>query len=571
MPKVDSEKPVRNVRAGPQARADSAAVLEGESVLIDVAANDLAANASSLWGLVQDDMGILTEEGDTIWLDSGASISFVGGQVLYDAGTAFDYLGAGEIAEDSFTYSIRMANGRVSYATVTVTITGDNTPPDPVDDAFAVSESGTTILDVLANDTDDDADPLTVVSVTQPVEGSVSIDGLGNVVFDPGTTFAGLSVGQTATVEFEYTISDGSGGSDTATAVITVQGEGVFTPPIVSDSETTTLVNGQDVTLTLSGEGQTNDGDASITIEVGLGLVAQPIINIFYVIDISGSTQGTFAGTPVGDVNGDGRPNTVLDAEIASLLALTAEIQSLGFPPGNVTVTIVPFNNTADPTTVASAGGAFSTTTFSSGNIAGINSYLTGLDYGGTTNYEAALDSVLAELAVLDPTGTENNFVYFLSDGIPTVPSGTIAQRIAAYTDEVQDLIVNYGAQISGIGLDGSATPLDPQFLNALDNTGGAQFVNNTDALGAALLGSPIPSGSVTDLVLTVDGVVVAEIDETDLVSGPFGLSINTSVDELSPYLGDDSEVLVQITFDDGSVLDATITVDGVLPASYDI
>jgi hypothetical protein len=47
-----------------------------------------------------------------------------------------------------------------------------------------------------------------------------------------------------------------------------------------------------------------------------------PPFNIAIVIDVSGSTGGSFGGTPVGNPNGDGRSNTILDAEIDSIIKM---------------------------------------------------------------------------------------------------------------------------------------------------------------------------------------------------------------------------------------------------------
>ena len=68
---------------------------------------------------------------------------------------------------------------------------------------------------LLANDTDADDDTLTIQSVQNATNGTVSIDGSGNVVFTPDT-------GYTGEASFSYTVSDGNGGTDTATATINV-------------------------------------------------------------------------------------------------------------------------------------------------------------------------------------------------------------------------------------------------------------------------------------------------------------------------------------------------------------
>jgi hypothetical protein len=80
--------------------------------------------------------------------------------------------------------------------------------------------------------------------------------------------------------------------------------------------------------LTINAPSRTTTATADIALEIGLGPVPQPQMNIVYVVDISGSTTDRFAGTSVGDLNQDGSANTILDAEIASLIRLTERIRT---------------------------------------------------------------------------------------------------------------------------------------------------------------------------------------------------------------------------------------------------
>jgi hypothetical protein len=92
-----------------------------------------------------------------------------------------------------------------------------NTPPDAVDDVRP--PIGPTV-EVLANDSDPDGDQLTVTDYTQPVRGSVSCtpDGICTVdIGGNGDDPCGNPPGPGA-YDFQYTVSDGRGGSDTATA-----------------------------------------------------------------------------------------------------------------------------------------------------------------------------------------------------------------------------------------------------------------------------------------------------------------------------------------------------------------
>ncbi|HEX2120837.1 MAG TPA: Ig-like domain-containing protein, partial [Thermoanaerobaculia bacterium] len=95
------------------------------------------------------------------------------------------------------------------------TCAGANTDPDAVDDAFSVSQdSGANVLDVLANDTDADGDPLVVTAVTQGANGSVSNNGT-SVSYTPNAGFTGSD-------SFTYTLDDTAGGTDSASVSVTV-------------------------------------------------------------------------------------------------------------------------------------------------------------------------------------------------------------------------------------------------------------------------------------------------------------------------------------------------------------
>jgi hypothetical protein len=81
------------------------------------------------------------------------------------------------------------------------------------DSATTVQGQSITIL-VLFNDYDPDEDPLTITGKTNGANGSVTNNG-NNVTYTPNAGFTGND-------SFTYTISDGNGGTDTATVSVTV-------------------------------------------------------------------------------------------------------------------------------------------------------------------------------------------------------------------------------------------------------------------------------------------------------------------------------------------------------------
>ncbi|GDY23243.1 hypothetical protein LBMAG56_45900 [Verrucomicrobiota bacterium] len=76
-------------------------------------------------------------------------------------------------------------------------------------------------IPVLANDTVQNGQPLSIVSFTQPGGGLVSPNGDGTLRYTPLTNFMGLDT-------FTYTISDGAGGTSTATVTVTVNSPGLL-------------------------------------------------------------------------------------------------------------------------------------------------------------------------------------------------------------------------------------------------------------------------------------------------------------------------------------------------------
>ena len=98
---------------------------------------------------------------------------------------------------------------------VTITV---NTPPAAADDATSTPQDTPKDIDVLANDTDADSDPLTVSSVTQPANGTVVNNGT-DVTYTPNAGYTGIDT-------FTYTASDGRGGTDTAIVTVTVTESG---------------------------------------------------------------------------------------------------------------------------------------------------------------------------------------------------------------------------------------------------------------------------------------------------------------------------------------------------------
>ncbi|ACE83120.1 retention module-containing protein [Cellvibrio japonicus] len=100
---------------------------EGGSKTISAAngllANDTDADGHSL--TVTHINGVAVTDGQVITLSSGASLTIhANGSFSYAANSAYDYLKAGEVATNSFTYTVSDGHGGTSTATATMTIIG---------------------------------------------------------------------------------------------------------------------------------------------------------------------------------------------------------------------------------------------------------------------------------------------------------------------------------------------------------------------------------------------------------------------------------------------------------------
>ena len=105
---------------------------------------------------------------------------------------------------------------------------GTNTPPVAVDDTATTTAGVAIVLDVLANDSDAENDPLSIVSTTQGTNGAVTTDG-ATATYTPVSGFVG-------TDQFTYIVQDTNGAQATATATITVD------PVSTTEALTPTLV-----------------------------------------------------------------------------------------------------------------------------------------------------------------------------------------------------------------------------------------------------------------------------------------------------------------------------------------
>jgi hypothetical protein len=156
---------------------------------------------------------------------------------------------AGFTGADTFQYTMTDLSGTPTRASVSVNVRAANRPPVASPDTATTAEETPVTIAVLANDSDPDGDALSVTAVTSPAHGTAVIAS-GTVTYTPSANYNGPD-------SFTYTISDGAGGTASATVNVTVT-------PVndcpTANPATATVNTGSSVNLQLTGSDP--DGDA---------------------------------------------------------------------------------------------------------------------------------------------------------------------------------------------------------------------------------------------------------------------------------------------------------------------
>ncbi|WP_108262110.1 Ig-like domain-containing protein [Mangrovicoccus ximenensis] len=452
------------------------------------------------------------------------------GSLSFDTDGDFD-LAAGATQDVTFSYVLRDGGGLDSTATVTITVTGNGAAPAATDDTVATDEDTAVQANLVqglggaAADSDPDGDPLHVsavngaaadvgVQVTLPSGALLTVLTGGAMFYDPNGAFEHLGEGDTGRDSFDYEVSDGAGGTDTAT--VTLEIAGANDAPVARDDRVQTgedTVLGGDVTAD-NGNGADSDadGDALRVIRVnGAGFVPGTPLLLASGALLTMNADGTFSYDP------NGAFEALKSTESASdLFGYTVEDPSGAVSTAILRITVQGANDAPD---AADDTGAAFENTLATGNVLGNDTdpdgdLLTVSSVGG----QAVGAPVALASGALVTVNADGSYSYDPNGAFDALAPGEEATDSFAYT--ASDGAAGDGATvvitITGKGVDPVATDnayaTDEETAvvgNVLADDTGAGVDSDADGEALAVThveGRPIADGPVT----LVSGAVVS-------------------------------------------------------------
>ena len=220
------------------------------------------------------------------------------------------------VLTETFTYTVSDGNGGTDTATITVNASGQNDAPTANDDTINVTVGTPATGNVItSSDTDPDSDSLTVSAIAGGSVGSAvtgtygtfTLNSDGSYTYTVDTTNSDVIAWQSGdavlTETFTYTVSDGNGGTDTAT--ITVNASGQNDAPTAND-DTINVTVGTPATGNVITSSDTDPDSDSLTVSaIAGGSVGSAVTG----------TYGTFT------LNSDGSYTYTVDTTNSDVIA----------------------------------------------------------------------------------------------------------------------------------------------------------------------------------------------------------------------------------------------------------
>ena len=464
-------------------------------------------------------------DGGNVWA-LGAPASH--GSAVVNPDGSFSYTpNANYNGADSFTYTLTDANGDVSTATVSVTVTAVNDLPVAVDDSLTVAEdSGTTAGTLAGNDTPSGDGGNVWALATPASHGSAVVNADGSFSYTPNANFNG-------TDSFTYTLTDANGDSSTAAVTVTVN---PVDDPLTIDGLNDGTVVGTDGSVresdlatgtTPTGSGEAHSGSFSINAPDGIASlqIGSTTLSLAQLLasDVTPQTLVSARGTLV--INGYNAGTGVVSyrytltspassgAPINDTFALTlTDVQGGNTSTANLAIAIIDDAPIARNESDEAINLSNNPSSLATGNV------LTGVDAGLATDDPNTTDGIADKLGADGPgtpviTGVASGLVPLPGAGLVNGVFGTLI--LAA--DGQYTYVPNYAdPAISGLPPNGSQ--VDTFTYEITDGDGD----KSTATLTITIVGTPAIIGLGDGAVAGTDGSVL----ESNLISGtnPVGL-----------------------------------------------
>ena len=464
----------------------------------------------------------------------------------FDPDDDFDDLAAS--ATETTTVTYRVSDGTASAtALLTVTVTGTaaavvNNAPVAADDTGAtdpdtkitVADGDTgTNADVLNNDTDADGNTLTVTALgttTSDLQtgfvsntlfppvfngvggGEFTFRPTGAWTFDPDGDFDDLAAGESKTASVVYQISDGNGGTDTATLTVTVTAAATNRAPTVvadtgaTDADTPIMVadGGTGTNADLLNNDSDLDGNTLTISQVGSSASAVAVANLGKAIDGSNGGEFTLSANGAWSFDPDGDFDNLNDNKTRTTTIYYLVSDGTATTASELTVTVTGTNRQPQANADTGAINADKTLTVAAPGVLANDTDADGDDLRVTRFGKSAANLVNAGGTV---DGSSGGRFTLSADGSYTFDPGTSFGSLAPGVTGTTSIfyLANDGHRSSGTTLTVTVTGVAATTPVAVDDTGATDPDTRIDF--AAAVGLLANDSDPNDDTLTVTGI----------------------------------------------------------------
>ncbi|MDV6033430.1 MAG: tandem-95 repeat protein [Phycisphaera sp. RhM] len=376
---------------------------------------------------------------------------------------------------DEFTYTVTTAAGIAESGRVVVSV---NNQVDISDDLIATAEDSAANIDVLANDSFEDAAAF-VSGVTQGASGAVAIEADGTVTYTPDADFHGND-------SFTYTVTTNVGGAtntETATVNVTV----ASVSDIVGDSATTN----EDTSINLNVLANDSFEDAAAFVS-GVTQGASGSVAI--------EADGTVTYTPDADFHGNDSFSYTITTNVDG--ATNTETATV-----NVTVNSVV--DIVDDIATTNEDTSINLNVLVNDNFEDVNAFVSGVTQGASGAVVIEADGTVTYTPAADFHGNDS-FSYTVTtnvDGATNTETATVNVTVNSVSDIVDD----------------SATTNEDTSINL-------NVLANDSFEDAAAFVSGVTQGANGSVVIEADGTVTYTPNDDFHGSDSFQYTVTTNI-----------------------------------------